>query len=56
MCAWVKEDQLDELEARMLILKELLAIYDEFIEIQGPEGSPYEKGIFKLNVSIPERY
>lgn len=40
VCAWVKDGKLDELEA----------------QIQGPEGSPYEKGIFKLSISIPERY
>ena len=27
-----------------------------FIEILGGEGSPYEGGIFKLEIQIPERY
>ncbi|RQM24920.1 hypothetical protein B5M09_002458, partial [Aphanomyces astaci] len=26
------------------------------VEIQGPEGTPYEKGIFLLSITIPERY
>lgn len=40
VCGWAKADRLNELEA----------------QIQGPEGSPYEKGIFKLSISIPDRY
>ncbi|KAF0683622.1 Aste57867_24328 [Aphanomyces stellatus] len=40
VCAWSKDDKLDELEA----------------QIQGPEGTPYEKGVFLLSITIPERY
>ncbi|ETV78172.1 hypothetical protein H257_08368 [Aphanomyces astaci] len=40
ICAWPKDNKLDELEA----------------QIQGPEGTPYEKGIFLLSITIPERY
>ncbi|ETV98517.1 hypothetical protein H310_08653 [Aphanomyces invadans] len=40
ICAWPKDNKLDELEA----------------QIQGPEGTPYEKGIFLLSILIPERY
>ncbi|KAG9415611.1 Ubiquitin-conjugating enzyme E2 T [Aphanomyces cochlioides] len=40
ICAWPKGDRLDELEA----------------QIQGPEGTPYEKGVFLLQITIPERY
>lgn len=25
-------------------------------EIMGPDGSPYEKGVFRLEIEIPERY
>jgi hypothetical protein len=28
----------------------------EYIEILGPEGSPYEKGVFHLDIEVPERY
>ncbi|CEG37964.1 ubiquitin-conjugating enzyme e2 t-like [Plasmopara halstedii] len=38
--AWPKDDQLDRLEA----------------QIMGPEGSPYERGLFNLEIDIPERY
>lgn len=27
-----------------------------FLAIQGPDGTPYEKGVFKLEIGIPERY
>ncbi|KAJ0397969.1 hypothetical protein P43SY_003877 [Pythium insidiosum] len=38
--AWPKDDQLDRLEAQIL----------------GPEGSPYEGGVFLLDIEISERY
>ncbi|TMW60718.1 hypothetical protein Poli38472_000760 [Pythium oligandrum] len=38
--AWPKEDRLNHLEAQIL----------------GPEGSPYEKGVFRLDIEVPERY
>uniref|UniRef100_A0AAV1T636 E2 ubiquitin-conjugating enzyme n=1 Tax=Peronospora matthiolae TaxID=2874970 RepID=A0AAV1T636_9STRA len=38
--AWPKDDKLDHLEAQIL----------------GPDGSPYEKGVFQLDIEIPERY
>ncbi|GLD91775.1 hypothetical protein PINS_up000308 [Pythium insidiosum] len=38
--AWPKDDQLDRLEAQIL----------------GPEGSPYDGGVFLLDIEIPERY
>ncbi|CAI5730452.1 unnamed protein product [Hyaloperonospora brassicae] len=38
--AWPIEDKLDHLEAQIL----------------GPDGSPYEKGVFQLDIDIPERY
>ncbi|KAI9996015.1 hypothetical protein PInf_013193 [Phytophthora infestans] len=38
--AWPKDDQIDHLEAQIL----------------GPDGSPYEKGVFQLEIEIPERY
>lgn len=31
-------------------------ISGELTEIEGPEGSVYEKGVFKLKIQIPERY
>ncbi|KAL3842404.1 hypothetical protein ACJMK2_020439 [Sinanodonta woodiana] len=37
---WAKEDQLDKLEAQIL----------------GIEGTPYEGGLFKLEIQIPDRY
>ncbi|RQM12201.1 hypothetical protein KXD40_002259 [Peronospora effusa] len=38
--AWPKDDKIDRLEAQIL----------------GPDGSPYEKGVFQLEIEIPERY
>ncbi|KAI9907276.1 hypothetical protein PsorP6_004583 [Peronosclerospora sorghi] len=38
--AWPKDDKIDHLEAQIL----------------GPDGSPYEKGVFQLEINIPERY
>ncbi|KAG6958373.1 hypothetical protein JG687_00009429 [Phytophthora cactorum] len=38
--AWPKDDQIDRLEAQIL----------------GPDVSPYEKGVFQLEIEIPERY
>ncbi|OWZ09299.1 Ubiquitin-conjugating enzyme E2 [Phytophthora megakarya] len=38
--AWPKDDQIDRLQAQIL----------------GPDGSPYEKGVFHLDIEIPERY
>ncbi|GAB9475515.1 Ubiquitin-conjugating enzyme e2 t-like [Globisporangium polare] len=38
--AWPKGDKIDHLEAQIL----------------GPDGSPYEKGVFHLDIEIPERY
>ncbi|ETI44100.1 hypothetical protein L917_10665 [Phytophthora nicotianae] len=38
--AWPKDDQINRLEAQIL----------------GPDGSPYEKGVFQLVIDIPERY
>ncbi|EEY65559.1 ubiquitin-conjugating enzyme E2, putative [Phytophthora infestans T30-4] len=29
---------------------------DPPFEILGPDGSPYEKGVFQLEIEIPERY
>ena len=41
VCAWPKdESRLDRLEA----------------EIEGPPDSPYERGVFRLDVAIPDRY
>lgn len=32
-------------------------VYDSFsATLRGPKGSPYECGIFKLSIAIPERY
>lgn len=39
-CSTVQDDLLSNLEA----------------EIMGPRGSPYEKGLFKVSVIIPEKY
>ncbi|RHY24558.1 hypothetical protein DYB32_008803 [Aphanomyces invadans] len=33
-----------------------LSLIPLLVEIQGPEGTPYEKGIFLLSILIPERY
>jgi len=38
--AYPKNQRIDQLEAT----------------IQGPDGTPYEKGVFKLEIGIPERY
>ncbi|KAK1948510.1 Ubiquitin-conjugating enzyme E2 T [Phytophthora citrophthora] len=38
--AWPKDDQIDKLDA----------------QIMGPDGSPYEKGVFQLEIEVPERY
>ncbi|EGZ27816.1 hypothetical protein PHYSODRAFT_400954, partial [Phytophthora sojae] len=38
--AWPKDDKIDLLEAQIL----------------GPDGSPYEKGVFQLEIEIPEKY
>ncbi|DAZ96369.1 TPA: hypothetical protein N0F65_010736 [Lagenidium giganteum] len=38
--AWPVDDRIDRLEAQIL----------------GPEDSPYEKGVFHLDIEIPERY
>ncbi|OQR94341.1 ubiquitin-conjugating enzyme E2T-like [Achlya hypogyna] len=40
ICAWSVDDKLDDLQA----------------QIQGPEGTPYENGVFLLEIKIPERY
>eukprot|EP01103_Thecamoeba_quadrilineata_P005584 TRINITY_DN1535_c0_g1_i3.p1 TRINITY_DN1535_c0_g1~~TRINITY_DN1535_c0_g1_i3.p1 ORF type:complete len:132 (-),score=19.82 TRINITY_DN1535_c0_g1_i3:422-817(-) len=40
VCAWPKDSKLNHLEA----------------SLQGPEGSPYEKGTFDLDIQIPDRY
>eukprot|EP00954_Amorphochlora_amoebiformis_P005561 439272-Amorphochlora_amoeboformis.AAC.2 len=40
ICAWPVEDRMDQLEA----------------QIRGPEDSPYEAGVFKLLLDIPNRY
>eukprot|EP00854_Cymbomonas_tetramitiformis_P022892 gene22892-27673_t len=40
VCAWPVEGALNHLQA----------------QIEGPEGTVYAKGIFKLDVRIPERY
>ena len=37
---WMKDDQTNQLEAI----------------IEGPEGSPYEKGEFRLDITIPDNY
>ncbi|XP_060080861.1 ubiquitin-conjugating enzyme E2 T-like [Ylistrum balloti] len=37
---WPKDDKIDQLEAQIL----------------GGEGTPYENGIFKIEIQIPERY
>lgn len=38
--AWPKDDKISTLEAN----------------IDGPQGTPYEKGTFKLEINIPDRY
>jgi len=40
ICAWPKQDVINVFEAK----------------IEGPSGTPYEKGIFKLELNIPDRY
>ncbi|CAH2003478.1 unnamed protein product [Acanthoscelides obtectus] len=40
ICIFAKDDKLSLLESK----------------IKGPEGSPYEAGIFTLEIQIPERY
>ena len=40
----------------ILILKHVEFMFFVFIEILGGDGSPYEGGIFKLEIQIPERY
>ncbi|EQC39945.1 hypothetical protein SDRG_02601 [Saprolegnia diclina VS20] len=40
ICAWSVDDKLDDLQA----------------QIQGPEGTPYENGVFLLEIKVPERY
>ncbi|OQR91306.1 ubiquitin-conjugating enzyme E2 T-like [Thraustotheca clavata] len=40
VCAWTIDEKLDDLQA----------------QIQGPEGTPYENGVFLLEIKIPERY
>eukprot|EP00761_Pharyngomonas_kirbyi_P002630 gb/GECH01002634.1/.p1 GENE.gb/GECH01002634.1/~~gb/GECH01002634.1/.p1 ORF type:complete len:227 (+),score=92.07 gb/GECH01002634.1/:1-681(+) len=40
ICAYPKDDRIDQLEAK----------------IQGPENTPYEGGTFKVEINIPERY
>lgn len=53
--AWPKEDSLTTLEARKCQF--FSAPNTNFVaEMQGPEGTPYEKGIFKLEITIPDRY
>ncbi|XP_033752814.1 ubiquitin-conjugating enzyme E2 T-like [Pecten maximus] len=37
---WPKDDKIDELEAQIL----------------GGDGTPYENGIFKIEIQVPERY
>eukprot|EP01137_Pigoraptor_chileana_P028891 Opistho-2@13332 len=40
LCCWQKDDRIDILEA----------------SIQGPQGTPYEGGVFRVDFDIPERY
>lgn len=40
ICVFPKDDNLQILEA----------------QITGPEGTPYEKGVFKLEIMVPEKY
>ena len=40
ICAWPKDDQMNVIEA----------------QIKGPEGTPFEGGVWTLNLSVPERY
>jgi len=40
ICAWPKDDSINCLEATL----------------QGPEDTPYEKGVFRLEIIVPDRY
>ena len=40
ICAWPKDGEMNVIEA----------------QIKGPEDTPFEGGVWKLNVSVPERY
>jgi len=40
ICAWPKGDSMNVLEAQIL----------------GPKDTPYEKGIFKVEIVVPDRY
>ena len=31
-------------------------MFAKTLELQGPAGTPYEKGIFKLEINLPEKY
>lgn len=57
--AWPKDDKIDHLEARTSVLLDAeLTAGDNatsVVEILGPDGSPYEKGVFYLDIEIPER-
>lgn len=63
--AWPKDNRIDQLEASILfpfIFSKILTHISFYLlkkshkAIQGPDGTPYEKGIFKLEITIPERY
>lgn len=49
--AWPKGDKMTALEASMKIIK-----FNVSIEIQGPSDTPYENGIFLLDISLAENY
>lgn len=49
--AWPKNDQLLELEASL----DFLLYKVIFSDIQGPSGTPYEHGVFKLEINLTEK-
>jgi len=54
VAAWPKnEESLSVIEARMKHLGLVAVVINA--EIQGPEDTPYAKGVFKLEVTIPDR-
>lgn len=63
VCAWPLEGRVDCLRARtssvptpsLPCLHTVTAPALAFAELQGPSGSPYEKGTFELEITIPRR-
>jgi ubiquitin-conjugating enzyme E2 T len=53
--AWLKDDLLNVLEAstKCSIIFEINCL---FLAIQGPQGTPYERGTFKLEINVPDRW